>query len=194
MKNNFAVAFALGFVFLAAKARAIDYDSDARVTLPNDYREWVFLSSGIGMSYSQTGGQPANPNFDNVFVNPEAYRSFLQTGAWPDKTVLLLEIRASDSKVSINKDGRVQTSVVRVEAHIKDAAHGGWAFYNFGDGSKRAATRIPKTATCYSCHQQNGAVDTTFVQFYPTLAEIAKAKGTFAERPLAPISSQPVSQ
>ena len=38
---------------------------------------------------------------------------------------------------------------------------------------------IPTTANCYSCHQEHGAVDTTFVQFYPTLAGIAREKGTF---------------
>ncbi|HYU45886.1 MAG TPA: cytochrome P460, partial [Terriglobales bacterium] len=31
------------------------------------------------------------------------------------------------------------------------------------------------------CHEQHGAVDTTFVQFYPTLLEIAKKKGTLAQ-------------
>ena len=29
---------------------------------------------------------------------------------------------------------------------------------------------------CYSCHEQHGAVDTTFVQFYPTLIDAAKQK------------------
>ncbi len=80
--------------------------------LPKDYREWVFLSSGLGMTY--TPSSTPNPNFDNVFVNPEAYQSFLKTGTWPDKTVLILEGRASDGKVSINKDGRVQANVVGV--------------------------------------------------------------------------------
>ncbi len=63
---------------------------------------------------------------------------------------------------------------------MKDASHGGWAFYSFGDGTRQVGNLVPKTATCYSCHEQNAAVDTTFVQFYPTLADIAKAKGTFA--------------
>ena len=31
---------------------------------------------------------------------------------------------------------------------------------------------------CYSCHEQHGAVDTTFVQFYPTLIKLAEQKGT----------------
>ena len=39
---------------------------------------------------------------------------------------------------------------------------------------------IPQTADCYSCHAAHGAVDTTFVQFYPTLLPIAKSKGTLS--------------
>jgi Cytochrome P460 len=139
----------------------------------------VFLSSGLGMTYSAERAA-ANPLFDNVFVNPEAYRAFLKTGTWPDKTVLVLELRNSDTKVSINKDGRVQADVVAVEAHVKDAERGGWAFYGFRKGEAEAAL-IPKTQDCYSCHRQNGAVDSTFVQFYPTLIETAKSKGTFKE-------------
>jgi hypothetical protein len=36
----------------------------------------------------------------------------------------------------------------------------------------------PTTADCYSCHASHAAVDTTFVQFYPTLLPIAKSKNT----------------
>jgi hypothetical protein len=34
------------------------------------------------------------------------------------------------------------------------------------------------SAGCNACHSKNAAVEHTFVQFYPTLLEIAKAKGT----------------
>jgi hypothetical protein len=132
------------------------------------------------MTYGRAGAADANRNpfFDNVFVNPAAYQAFLKNGTWPDKTVMILEIRASDSKASINKGGSFQTRVGRVEVHVKDTAKGGWAFYDFEPGSK-AATVLPKTADCYSCHEKNGAVDTTFVQFYPTLIDVAKSKGTY---------------
>jgi hypothetical protein len=108
----------------------VQYTKDGEMALPKNYREWVFLSSGIGMTYASTGG--GSPNFENVFVNPAAYQAFLKTGTWPDKTVLILEVRRSDTKVSINKDGRVQTEVAAIEAHVKDSARGGWAFYGFG--------------------------------------------------------------
>ena len=183
MKNYSAGAILLCLTLLAATASALEYSSDAKLTFPKDYRQWIFLSSGIGMSYTASAVPATNPNFDNVFVNPEAYQAFLMTGTWPDKTVLIVEARNSDTKVSINKDGRVQTNVVAIEAHVKDSSHGGWAFYSFGDGTQPEGTLLPKSAACYSCHEQSGAVDTTFVQFYPTLAEIAKAKGTFAEPP-----------
>ncbi len=187
-KTNLVAGLLICSALLAVTAGGIDYNSDRKMLLPKDYREWVFLSSGLGMTYTPSSTPNPNPNFDNVFVNPEAYQSFLKTGTWPDRTVLVLEGRASDSKVSINKDGRVQANVVGVEAHVKDASHGGWAFYSFGNGTQQVGTLLPKTATCYSCHEQNAAVDTTFVQFYPTLADIAKAKGTFA---LAPTETTP---
>ena len=38
----------------------------------------------------------------------------------------------------------------------------------------------PTSANCYSCHADHGAVDTTFVQFYPTLLPIAKSKDTLS--------------
>jgi hypothetical protein len=159
---------------------AQEYTKGGELALPPDYREWVFLSSGLGMTYNPAATPNAKPPFENVFVNREAYRGFLKTGVWPDKTVMILEVRASDSQVSINKDGRVQTKVVGMEAHVKDNARGGWAFYGFANWATQG-TLFPKKADCYSCHQQNGAADTTFVQFYPTLIKTAKQKGTFKE-------------
>jgi Cytochrome P460 len=66
------------------------------------------------------------------------------------------------------------------EVHVKDEARfqGKWAFFGFDDAA--TAKQVPKEAACYSCHEQHAAVDTTFVQFYPTLIEIAKKKGTLS--------------
>jgi hypothetical protein len=140
----------------------------------------VYLTSGLNMSYT------ANPNagmsmFDNVFVNPEAYRSFQVTGTWPDKTVMVLESRGAESKGSINKAGHFQSGgIMGLEVHLKDEARfpGKWAFFDVESESK--ATLIPQTAPCYSCHRDHAAVDTTFVQFYPTLLPIAQKKGTLS--------------
>jgi Cytochrome P460 len=158
---------------------APQYDSSGKMILPADYREWVFLSSGLDMSYSNAPSMMSGHMFNNVFVPRAAYEAFLKTGVWPDRTVLLLENRGGASDISIAKRGVVQTQeVMGLEAHVKDAARfkGGWAFFGF-DGDK-PAEMIPTTEACYSCHQQHAAADTTFVQFYPTLLPVATKLGT----------------
>jgi Cytochrome P460 len=155
------------------------YTAKGELVPPTQYREWVYLSTGMNMSYLKSPGIPRDM-FSNVFVNPEAYREFVRTGTWPDKTVMVLELRGATNKGSINQEGFYQGSeVVGVEFHIKDTTRfeGGWAFF---PGGKGPSTRIPYTADCYSCHKAHAAVDTTFVQFYPTLMEIATKKGTLS--------------
>ena len=147
------------------------------------YREWVFLTSGIDMSYSPKAMDMGHSMFDNVFVTPAAYRSFLATGTWPDKTVLVLEVRGAQTKGSINKTGHYQsTERMGLEVHVKDEARfpGKWAFFDF-DSPDKNGTLIPQGAPCYTCHAAHAAVDTTFVQFYPTLLPLAQKKGTLSE-------------
>lgn len=166
---------------LGANAPASDwpqYTSDGRLQFPQDYRQWVFLSSGLGMTYGPLGS--GEPMFDNVFVNPSAYRAFLDTGRWPDKTVLVLEVRSAQSKGSINQGGHFQTDVAGIETHVKDEKRfpRKWAFFGFTKGSALSEPAAAQNSSCFSCHEPHGAVDTTFVQFYPTLLAIAREKGT----------------
>jgi hypothetical protein len=133
------------------------------------------------MSYSERASGMGHSMFDNVFVNPEAYREFVRTGSWPDGTMLALEARVAAEKGSINQHGKFQTGeLMGFEVHVKDSKRfqGGWAFFSFR--STEPAQMIPMTEECYSCHRQHAAVDTTFVQFYPTLLPIATAKGTLS--------------
>ena len=172
----------------APPAAGPHFTIDGRLQRPTNYREWIWLSSGLGMSYGPASRANADPRFDNVFVTPAAYRSFLQTGTWPDRTLFVLEVRASESHGSINRDGHYQGARVGMEAEVKDERRfpGKWAFFDFR-GPADSAAPLPSSAPCYSCHAQNGAVDNTFVQFYPTLLEIARQKGT-----LTPNSDTPV--
>jgi hypothetical protein len=183
-----AALFAACFPFLlhyappaqAAAEPAPAYAANGDLLPVGNYREWIYLTSGVDMSYSP---KPADMTmFDNVFVNPDAYRNFLTTGTWPDKTILVLEVREAKSKGSINQHGQFQgTQLMGFEVHVKDETRfpGKWAFFDFDSPEKRG-TLIPQGAPCYSCHAAHGAVDTTFVQFYPTLLPIAEAKKTLS--------------
>jgi Cytochrome P460 len=161
-------------------SRSVEYTRDGQLKLPETYREWVYLTTGFDMSYNPAM-QMGHHMFDNVFVNPESYKAFVETGTWPDKTLLLLEVRGAKDKGSINKKGHYQgTDVMGLEVHVKDETRfpGKWAFFVLDDG--KTGKMVPRSADCYTCHKAHAAVDTTFVQFYPTLLPIAQSRNTLA--------------
>jgi hypothetical protein len=154
------------------------YTSDNQLLPPADYREWIFLSSGLGMSYSAT---PGHEMFTNVFVPRWAYQEFLKSGKWPDKTMFVVEERYATSKGSINKAGHYQTDSMGIGVEVKDETRfpDKWAYFNFNEDTKSASAN-PKEG-CWSCHEQHAAVEHVFVQFYPTLKPVAKKFGTYRE-------------
>jgi hypothetical protein len=185
------------------------YTAAGELIRPSDFREWMFVTAGLGMTYSEQAprsgsgqaprsgsgqaprpgsgqaGSARAPNFTNVYVTPASYRAFMKTGQWPDKTMFILEIRASSSQGSINKGGHFQSDLLVIEASVKDEARypGKWAFFDFGRDMKPQAAPLPSTARCYACHAEHGAVDNTFVQFYPTLREAASRLGVLKAAP-----------
>jgi hypothetical protein len=162
----------------AVSPNAPTYTAKGDLVVPANYREWVYLTSGIDMSYASAKEPTDMHMFDNVFVNPESYRAFLATGTWPDQTTFILEVRGAQNPVSINKRGHTQsTEVMGMEIHVKD--HGKWSFYDRKDGAT-VADLLPPPNTCITCHESHGAVDTTFVQFYPTLLPVAQQKKTLS--------------
>lgn len=178
--KNAALLILAAFALTAQTATdGPQFTSDGQLLFPNEYRQWIFLSSGLGMTYGPAASaDPSNPRFDNVFVNPSSYRGFIETGHWPDKTIFILEVRDATGQGSINNAGHYQNEIRAIEAEVKDEkrfpAKSAW----FGFDGKDRATAFPATSSCNTCHTQNAAVETTFVQFYPTLLEVAKAKGT----------------
>ena len=176
-----AAVSVLAAVTASAGDEAPRYAPDGRLMFPSGYREWIFLTSGIDMSYSKIAASIGHSMFDNVFVPLEAYREFQRSGRWPENTILVKEARAGSQKGSIYRHGKFQTAdMMGVEAHVKDSKRfpAGWGFFEFQ--GEEPAVRIPEAADCYACHRQHGAVDSTFVQFYPTLIGIAASKKTLA--------------
>jgi hypothetical protein len=174
-------------VSLTAQSPAPDgprYAASGELVRPTDYRDWVYLSSGLNMTYGANAPNPArNQPFNNVFVNRAAYRQFLESGKWPEKTIFILEVRSSEEHIRPNAFGFTQAGVNGMEAAVKDSSRQPgqpWAYYSFDSatGLTASAKPLPTTASCQTCHSQHGAVEQTFVQFYPTLYDVAKAKGT----------------
>ena len=178
--RNWAALAAAMVLTGAGRLEGPRYDTRGDFIPPGDYREWVYMSSGLDMSYSDGPPMRGQSMFDNVFVDPAAWSAFKTTGYWPDKTMFALESRSAVSHGSINRNGQYQTAErMGLEYHVRDDARfkGGWAFFALHDDGRTKF--IPTSATCYACHREHGAVDTTFTQFYPTARAIAEHKGTF---------------
>ena len=125
------------------------YTADGALVPPPDYREWVFMSAGLDMSYNEAPSTMGHSMFDNVFVEPAAWAGFKRTGHWPDKTMLVLEVRGASSKGSIIKKGQFQTTdLMGVEVHVRDEARfkGGWGFFVLNGDTP--ATLLPSAAEC----------------------------------------------
>ena len=190
MKKTFAIALT-GLALIALTLRVTrsqtpasgtpgpQFTADGKLVRPEGYRRWVYVSSGLGMSYSQKADDSMQM-FTNVFVNPTSYDYFLAHGTWPDKTMFVLELYGSTSQGSINKHGNYQTGFMGLDVEVKDEKRFAdkWAYYGFDSGEKAASATTPSKNVCWQCHDSNAAVEHSFVQFYPELLKIAKEKGT----------------
>ncbi len=155
------------------------FTTDGKLVRPEGYRRWVYVSSGLGMSYTQRADDKMQM-FTNVFVNPNSYDYFLAHGTWPDKTIFVLELYGSTSQGSINKHGNYQKDFMGLDVEVKDEKQFAdkWAYYGFNSGEKAASATKPSKNVCWQCHEQSAAVEHSFVQFYPEILRVAREKGT----------------
>ncbi len=131
---------------------------------------------------TREGARADPPQFHNVYINRSAYSYFLANKAFPDGTILVMEVFEATAKAPKdvltggvfdgNKTG-VEVAVKNV--HRPDGKTTPWAYYDFTDPSNAAKTRSTATAfpddTCESCHHLHASVDNVWVQFYPALRD-----------------------
>jgi hypothetical protein len=180
-----AVGFSLGVFGQQQPQDGPGYVNGTSLVRPRDYRSWTFIGAGLGLTYQGETGSRAAPMFTNVFVNPSSYRAFMQSGTWPNATVFILEVRRSKTDGTPITGGQFQGDLVGIEAEVKDARfEDGWAFFNFSERNTSTLLDVAEPLSgkalepCVQCHTEHTAVERTFVQFYPTLLEVARQKGT----------------
>ena len=150
------------------------YTAEGDLIRPEGYRTWVFVGASLGLSYNESAGEREGPGaFTNVYIQPEAYRYFMETGEFPEKTMLPMDVFRPGSRESINQAGYFEKDFAGMEVAVKDRKRyaAGWAYLSFRDragGLKPAAAAFPK-ASCYDCHAEHAATDNVFTQFYPIL-------------------------
>lgn len=148
------------------------YDAKGALLRPQGYRKWVFVGASLGLSYGEGAAADGPGEFHHVYLQPESYDAFRRTGRFPEKTVLVLELHQAAQKVAPSRHGQFEGKRVALEVAVKDRERfpDGWAYFSFGDGSRRTAPAFPRT-DCFDCHRQHAQSDNVFVQFYPVLRD-----------------------
>lgn len=139
----------------------------AALERPRGYERWVAVGASLGLTYS--AGPSPHEAFHQVFITPRAFEAFLETGAFPEGTMLALEIAAVETQAIPARGGRFAGAREALELAVKDRRQpGGWAYYGFGDGTRSSATPFAASA-CAACHRAHAQTDNVFTQFYPKL-------------------------
>jgi hypothetical protein len=185
----------------APRSTAVRYNAKGELLRPEGYRTWIFVGADLGLDYTARNDQSlVDPRakyentdvsrpFHNVYIDRPAYEHYARTGKFPDKTVLVLELFESKRKEPRNivTAGQYEGNRIAVEVAVKDTERPDgsktpWAYYDFtgkpgpsGRGMLDSAKAKPDS-NCYDCHKEHADVDNVWVQFYPTLRELAKSE------------------
>jgi hypothetical protein len=179
MFRTFAIMLVLAIAAGSEPMARPRYAEGSQLLRPEGYRDWKFVAANYGMGYVE--GQPEipkNATFHNIFIQPEAYKQYEKTGEFPDGTMLVMEVYTPGTNASINKRGIFQDQLRGVEVALKDSTKfpEKWAYFNFigKDGKQLTQSKAFAKDACWKCHNEHGAKDNVFVQFYPPLRDMKK--------------------
>ena len=149
---------------------------DGKLIKPSNIDEWNFLGTILGHGYPQDDNRKfsrENPGLIHVVqIEPKAYRYLKQHKKYADGTMLALSFYSTQEKPAPLTDGVVQKHLTAFEIHIldKEKYKDKRAFFIF-EGYELKANMIPPGNACVTCHNEEGAFDGTFTQFYPVIRD-----------------------
>lgn len=152
------------------------FTPEGALVRPEGWEAWVNAGTSIGLTYNEPASLPGPGEppgtFLMVYLQPWAYRHFVETGTFADGTMFILAGADPTAKADPARGGFYQAEMNLLEVHLKwpGLHESGWGFYGF-TSTATSATLIPGNADCYSCHRDNAATDHAFVQFYPPLRD-----------------------
>ncbi len=157
-----------------------EWTAKGELMLPKDFRQWVYLGAPFTPN-ALNDGKANFPEFHNVYVQPEAFKAYRETGKWPVGTMMLKELQLVDDQKGEFPDGsRFEPSgrgyfpgpVNGVDVAVKDPKRfpnsKGWGYFNFNHSAppyKAAALEEP-IEKCAQCHIDNAHEDMVYIKMY----------------------------
>lgn len=160
---------------------APEYAEDGSLRRPKDFRSWVFVGASLGLSYSPHKKGYGERLFHNVYLDRRAYEHYVQTGEFPEQSMLAMSVykQADKAEGPAELQGSFEGEFVALEVAVKDSARfeDGWAYFDFSGGESEKETAKPFARNeCFECHAEHAADDNVFVQFYPILRRLKNAR------------------
>jgi len=145
---------------------------------PTGYREWIYVGTPVTPN-DMNDGKAAFPELHNVYIDPESWNHWKQTGQFRDGTILIKELVSVGSKSAVSGKGYFMGEFIGLEATIKSKQHfpkepGNWAYFSFSSADHKTLSKTAKAfpaASCNSCHAGAAADDFVFTQYYPVLSQ-----------------------
>lgn len=146
---------------------ASPFDQSSELLLPANYRSWVAVAP-------TTPGMPAHTRqhlISKIYVEPASYESFVKHGVWPNRTMIVLELRDTAAFPRNRCDG-----VVGLEVAAKDDQRGldPWSYYGIiYEQHKPAAKSAEAKRNCGDC--SGSPTDMRLAMYFPTLRAVIDA-------------------
>ena len=160
------------------------YDRDGKLLRPKGFEKWVVVGTSIGLGYSDGGKRdPNNPGtFHNVYLQPEAFDQYVETGKFPEQSIFIVTNNSSQpakTKGPVSRTGFVAAPTSGLEVAVKDSKRfsDGWAYFMFHDEPGKPNREVPaaepafERKDCFDCHAEHAAEDNVFTQFYSVLTD-----------------------
>ena len=103
---------------------------------PAGWREWIFIGSPLTPN-NLNGGEAGFPEFHSVYIDPESWSLWKETGEFRDGTMIAKELTLVGATAATSGIGFFNGDLQGFEIAHKDSARypqstGGWAYYTFG--------------------------------------------------------------
>jgi hypothetical protein len=178
MKVNFVV---VGLIFLllsgllaasekTTRTQPSPFDNGQDLVLPANYQSWVAISPS-------TPGVPTQHSqhiVSKVYVEPAAYEGFVKRGAWPNHTLIVLELRDKETPAKNPCDG-----VIGLEVAAKDSARtpDPWSYYGIIYDHHKQDARDAAKRVCTDCDDPatEHPMDMRLAMYFPALRAVIHA-------------------
>ena len=156
------------------RSTSAKFNGAGELIRPEGWRKWVYIGTPVTPN-DMNNGAAAFPEFHNVYIDPDSFTAYEQTGEFPEGTMIAKELVSVGSKAAVSGNGYFMGELQGLEITVKDTKRfadepGGWAYFSFGHEKTYAKTaKIFPTDKCNACHEASADQDWVFTQYYPIL-------------------------